>query len=288
MENQNVWAVSRRNGIFEIDRQGKVINAIKPNELPGDIDLLYFCSKDNEGNLWLAGKNNRSPGLKLLKTTPGSDDFKLLTIIPDESKSIHFLQNGRVLIAGYDGIWELDKQSFASHKPKEFENTEIATIYNIHESTDGALYISVNSERLDIYELNDSIYVEIKQISGNGNCYGLIESTNGQSIYGATSYGLIKIDSESKDLTAIPHLGKMPISQSLFGIEMDGEGKIWLKTRDGLLSYEEKQNRVRGFNQYDGVQEAMNNVVFLTDDNGRIWVSGHKGVNYFEPGFKEP
>jgi len=118
--------------------------------------------------------------------------------------------------------------------------------------------------------------------------YSALELQSGEILFGTKNNGLFIWDTrieqnESNYLVRFNHGGDLKKS-TIYGIQQDQTGDIWLSTNRGIVKLDADGNFIRRFTMADGLQgmDFTFNSSFQSSD-GRIFFGGPGGYNVFRP-----
>lgn len=157
---------------------------------------------------------------------------------------------------------------------------------------------NLNSARTFFQTTNGDIYVSvyrglglIDEQSGNVNLVDLGTSSNLSIIRGVAQLndeqlliyadnGVAIYNTEIKKIESTPNIA--PLLDNSYDVYLDPCGWIWIATIDGLVIYDQESNRIKKFNQNDGL--GGNKVFGLAaDSRGAIWAATSAGVSVIIP-----
>jgi len=223
--------------------------------------------EDSEGNLWAGATGG------LWRWKPGPPK---LYPMPDTPRALIKGDNGAILTSMAAGVELLiDGKAEAYPLPgvgRQFNPTHLLR------DRDGGLWVGtpdrgllhVHQGRTDRFERPDGLSGDL--------IYRLFEDREG-NIWVATHDGLDRF----RDF-AIPTISeKQGLSNAWVGSVLAArDGSIWLGTLGGLNRWNNGQITIYGKRNSGLPDDALESL--FQDDRGRIWVSTHRGVAYFENG----
>ncbi|RZK55694.1 MAG: hybrid sensor histidine kinase/response regulator, partial [Pedobacter sp.] len=110
-----------------------------------------------------------------------------------------------------------------------------------------------------------------------------ITEDSNQRIWVGSREGLSLFDESSQ--TFITHRNRKDfITGTIYGIESDQEGNLWISTNKGLVRYNPATKSVQTFDESDGLQNnQFNDYAFCKARDGMLLYGGISGVSYFYP-----
>ncbi|RZJ55875.1 MAG: hybrid sensor histidine kinase/response regulator, partial [Flavobacterium sp.] len=110
-----------------------------------------------------------------------------------------------------------------------------------------------------------------------------ITEDSNQRIWVGSREGLSFFDEASQ--TFITHRSRKDfITGTIYGIESDQEGNLWISTNKGLVQYNPATKSVQTFDESDGLQNnQFNDYAFCKARDGMLLYGGINGVSYFYP-----
>ncbi len=157
---------------------------------------------------------------------------------------------------------------------------------NLFLDSEGYLWISsekginiLNSKDKTIINLADFID---KNILNDKNVASMFEDSKGNYYIGYSTYGgLVKINPNKNKVKVYKHDNKNKnsiSSSSISSIDEDGNGYLWIGTKNGLNKIDKFSGK---FTKYDSKQGLINNDIdsVLIDANNQPWVKSDNGIS---------
>lgn len=117
----------------------------------------------------------------------------------------------------------------------------------------------------------------------NDDVITCINEDNQQRIWIGSREGLSMFDESTR--TFITHRNRKDfITGTIYGIESDQEGNLWVSTNKGLIRYNPASKSTQTFDESDGLQNnQFNDYAFCKAKDGMLLYGGINGVSYFYP-----
>ena len=251
----NVWIGTRSGGLDRLDWRTNTIthhrhSATDPRSLSGN--AVSAIETDASGALWVGvfdgGLNRRLPD-------GGFERFR------HDDRDPHSLPADRVLDLERDAagrLWvgmERGGLALADTARKRFvrigrargDDEDILTAWNLHESSDGALWIATQTQ-------------------------GLIRWTAADR---AAGKGRFRIFGRAEGLP----------SDTVFSALQGTQAELWVATSKGLAALDLRNGKVRNFDQRSGLRGNEFNVgASMRSRSGRLYFGGTDGLVAFDPG----
>lgn len=155
----------------------------------------------------------------------------------------------------------------------------------ILQSRDGDMFVGTGEGlcvmKTGSYQKSEYKFQFFEMANGDENnlyIHDILEDKNGKIWLGAQNFGLFYVDG-SKIYSA-----NIPGVSSIFSMVEDHEGRLWMSTEEGILSYDPSTGKHKVFNHNDGVQaNEFNRGAKLYTSKGRVFFGGASGVSTFVP-----
>ncbi len=260
----HIW-VSTNGSLFRIDRDASSPERqILPDAIRNQEAELISCTKhDSFGNCWIG---TREKGLWLKKFSDG----KFVNYVHDEIQSGSISNNSIMCIyedsAGLlwvgtfgDGINKFNPKKknvlHFVHDPRDPSGINSNKINCFHECSDGKIWIGTRGMGVSIM---DSQSNEIKPLgidrfgksTEHENVQAVKEDRDGLVWMGTAVGGLISYDRQTNELHSFRHSDEdmnSLINDTVFALEIDDEGILWIGTSGGLNRYNKKSGEFRVF-----------------------------------------
>ena len=243
--------------------------------------------EDSQGNLWAGGLTG------LWRWKPGPPKFYPMPMSRNGIQGLVEGDNGALLIAVGGGIKQLVGEKIEAY-PLPGTGPEFKPL-KVLRDRNGGLWIGTQNQGLvHVHRGRTDVFAQSDGLSGN-LINRLFEDREG-NVWAASLEGLDRF----RDF-AVPTISvKQGLSNAQpLSVLAASDGSLWLCTLDGLNRWKDGQitiYRKRGAHAVNSGTKREPNVREITssglpddgleslfqDDQGRIWVSTHRGVAYFE------
>ena len=305
-DNGEVWRYDYQTGLMQNVADLRMFSSTAVNALRFfDLDL------DSEGLLWMSSTTN---GVYKVNFTPSHFTFFMPDILSQEHetgdtqgiRALFQQKNGDLWIGTRNGTLLCIDPKTQTVKPSPVKN--IGNVYHIMEDHAGNLWFCTKGNGIikasprgglegvvshfihnpnDRYSLNDDRVYYIFEDSRHriwactfGGGLNLIEERNGKTLF-------INRNNEFKDYP------KYELYLNVRAIAEDADGRLWMGTTDGLMSFSGKFQKPQDihFEIYREQQDAgtVDNDVFslYKDSKGRIWLGMFGGGMNLLEGYDE-
>ena len=290
-----IWIGTDQNGINVYDPDKETITHYG-EEVDNGVWWMYISS-DNQ--IWITTNQNR-----LLKVThdytPAPAYYGQLRRKYIQSDSVRWFGNENGLIR------EVHKGSNSTMKYYPVSPDNSARINQNRDSISEepidfnfVFPIVENTEKKILFRRNIESKINLLDpITGNVTAFEREDTLNlsnfdvsqiymeQDSVYwiGSWNFGLLKVDQKnntSQRFMNDPTNGRSLCSNTIFYIQSDNGGNIWLGTANGIQRYNPETNDFSSF--------ILGSITFqlLTDSKGIIWAVTSNGVHYFDPSTKK-
>jgi hypothetical protein len=249
----NVWAGTRRNGLYILDRSKNVFIPFMPDASEG-MKYINFLCPDTSGNLWIASFNNGLYKLNINRRTisnfrhePGDPN----SLPGNYLLRLHMDKQERLWIASWGGGltgFEFKSGRFYRYLNVPGDTTTIADniVYTVHTA-----------------KINDKEMLWVG--TGAGISYATLDS------WPALKFSSLTV------ANGLPN-------NTVYCILDDSNGNLWISTNSGLSRYDPARNQFRNFYEEDGLQSReFNGGVGYKISGGYLIFGGINGLNLFHP-----
>ena len=265
----------------------------------GNKKVFFDMLLDKDNILWLTSTTNgvfkiifpkqQFNLFHLPSTNPASTEFAV--------KTMNQTRNGDIWVATRQGeVYQLDRNEKVKHIYSK-NNNFIGNVYHIMEDRKGNIWFSTKGNGLVKAELNSKsstgysftryIYDEKNPSSISGNdIYYTYEDTKNRIWIGLFGGGLNLLTNEKGKVTfknrfnSFEHYPKYGLYMEIRNITEDKDGRIWVGTSDGLMSFDSRFKNTNQINfeiyrsDNSGSNIADNDIyVLFKDAASQIWIS---------------
>ena len=271
--------LNRYNGYeFKIYNYEEYQNSISHN---GITDI----TEDKYGNIWV---NTVSGVNKINKKTEKISNYTEINgkIKEDSTTEIIVTKDNNILVGTYEGlnIYNAKEDRFDVILEQK-DGILSSCIYSIDEDINGNIWIGTE---LGLNKLSKDFKV-LETYTSESEIYNIFcDDENGFVWAGSDSSGLLKIDTNTKEVTQyindIEDENSIPANQ-VGAIIRDSKGNLWVGTTNGLARYNEKND---SFDVYKNKVYDKNSLVYndvrsiIEDREGVLWVGTYSGISIFD------
>ena len=254
---EHVWIGTRNGGLVRWDRRrGEFVRYQHDDERAGSIssNRISALSMDDDGTLWVG-----TYGGGLNRLDVGSDMFQVYRNDPEVETTI---SSDRILAIYRDEL--------------------------------GALWVGTEGGGLNRFNPSRSEFqrylhdpLNPKSI-GSNTAWRIVEDTSGSLWIGTLDGGLNHlewIDRSSNEYQFNRFTRKDGLlSDTVYGLERDRKGILWLSSARGLTRFDPFTKAVRHFDRSSGLRDnEFNFGAHYQDETGRLYFGGPKGMVEFDP-----
>ena len=287
----NIWIGTDGGGLTQFEPQKNKFTSYGTKDGLSS-DAIMEIREDKNGNLWLASWaggimkfNLATRKVQAFVNTPGDENSLILNNV----KSI--LPHDSLIWIGTHGegisVYDTKNKRFIDHRNNNvfpFNLKEPAWINHLFMDSRNRLWISTYGG-LYLYEKDtlrhftpsasvrslSSDFVNMVAEDGEGNIWVISESG-----------GLDRFIEESGDF--VRHTENHDLPRTLKGITFGHDGKMWLSSNEGIVSFDIKSETIRKYDQTDGLQgNSFFHKSILTARSGNLYFGGPNGMNAFHP-----
>ncbi len=285
----NIWIGTDQNGLNIYDPLKKTITHYG-NEVDNGVWWM-FISGDNQ--IWIT--TNQSSLLKIdpdYTTVPlyygqmrrkyiESDSVRWFGAEKGLIREVH---KGPVSKMKYYPAPSL-KQNSIVKKWNDFTDQPISLDYRVPLiSTNNGDLLFISSTQFGIQQLDPGTGIVMPYTFGDSLNFGIVNQVffSSDSIYwiGSWNQGLIKYNPKDKSFQKYINdytNGRSLASNSIFNIQTDQDGNIWLATFNGIQRY------IPSTNDFTSYLLGTVTCQLLTDSKGVMWAATQNGVFYYDP-----
>ena len=294
-----LWLGTRDHGLKRYDRSadrfiawGAVLarapgaNGIAPRHISA-------LSGDNEGALWIgsergiyrldAGRTHAT----LLSLAAEADGAQISAVLPARDGSIWVGTVDRGL-----AHWAPDVKHWEFFRHEEGNNDSLThdTVLTLLEDRDQRIWIG-SANGLTVLDPVTRRLRALRPMPGaarslsDATVSAMLQSRDGTLWFG-THNGLNRLDSDIAGATSFTHfLSRDGLAgASVYGIEEDAAGKLWLSTNQGIAAFDREHELFRNYSRKDGLQGyEFNPGAAAALASGELAFGGSNGLNLFDP-----
>jgi len=257
VDGNTLWIGTRSSGLFEIDLTTKVIKKYSHEDNnPHSISANSITDiiKDRQGNLWISTFHQ---GMNRLNRDKSFTRFIFQETLnnngPSSNHILHLLEddNGYIWLATYGGGFNRFNPQDNSFKYFRHDENDVGSI-----SSDLSWVMLLDRER--------NLWVGTQAAGLNLLTKAEMENE---------TYSFVHID--SKDGMK---------SRTVYGIEQDIDGFLWLSSNKGISRYSPVQNSFKHFDLSHGLIDLeYNHGAIFSDNQNSIFFGAGKGITHLSP-----
>ena len=267
-----------------------------PSADPKTAGVIPHIFEDSEGTLWVAtirGALRYNKELELLERIPDHQSLKELPLSSVGARTITELNDGRLAVSTFGGVYIVDKQTGAGTLLKGNSGLSPGRVNKIAFGK-GALWVGTASglDRVDpkTLEITNLKPYSVDPDSEPDNGVSAILFAKNGIMWLGTDKGLLNFDPDTGKYERFVHEPENPDSFSggdIWWLSEDSKGFIWVATDGGGLNmFDPKNKKFAQFKHDPGRSTSLvSNVVrtVIEDSNGDLWVGNYpSGVHFFD------
>lgn len=273
-----------KEGIYRFNQQKELVAKYKiaysqSDEINIDLALSRYLFCDLKGRNWLLYHNH----VALLNEEKGF--FEEVDFTKKELRHMIQLNDERLLISASEGeLYILDESEGFQLKPFQGIGKIDTDVFTIYQTKNNDLYIAENGEGLLVYEQQGAQWRLRKKIPGLGNCLSFLEDEKEQTLWIASSIGLIKLNTQTLSVTRLSKNNGQLSTETFYSILQDANGSFWMSSNKGVINYHPEDSSYHRYLKIDGLQgNEFNAKAYYMTSKGEIWFGGFNGLNVFHP-----
>lgn len=267
----SIWS-NYRGGIIRIDKNGNLLEKIT---LPPNASGVNYILKHPDGAIWAAttGGVFRCPGSgSPCEVIPGTEKIDFLYL--------YSLRCGQLLgTTLINGIFSIDKKN-RGWRIRNVARSGYSGFTSVYEDKKHQIYVCRNESAVDLFACNgDSLHLT-GTLPVNGAVNACYEDPDGQTLWIATAYGLVKTDIRQPGKSLLYFTQKDGLADNnVLSMAADNSGNLWLGTAGGLTSFSLDNKSFRNYRMADGMQSVQfDKFAALKRRDGAIWFGGAAGI----------
>jgi signal transduction histidine kinase/CheY-like chemotaxis protein/streptogramin lyase/HPt (histidine-containing phosphotransfer) domain-containing protein len=295
---RKVWVGMMGSGLLEIDSRTGAERRIDGLPDPRVMALLY----DRRGFLWIGAMSGglvrldlSSGRLKVFgsvaedpNTLPASG---VMSMFEDRAGTL-WVGTFRGGLASMDvGTERITRYPFKLTNSNSLSGSKASAI---REDGLGNLWIGTADGGLDLLDRKTGRFYAYRRDDRDPNSLGddmvfaLHIDQHGVLWVGTAGAGLDRVIGSSADPAAVRFESQARLAgmsnQVVYGIESDGQDRLWLSTNNGLARFDPRTHEIKTFHQAQGLQdEEFNFNAHYAGTDGTLFFGGNNGFNAFSP-----
>jgi signal transduction histidine kinase/CheY-like chemotaxis protein/streptogramin lyase len=299
-----VW-VGTISGLVEIDtrnRSERHGGAGRDGSVPLSDDRVMSLLFDHKGELWIGtmtgGLNRLDPATGALQVYRSTAE-DAATLPANGVMALYEGRDGTLWVGTFGGgLASLDRASgrvtrypYGAADSSSLSSSRASAIV---EDALGNLWIGTERGGLNLLDRKTGRFYHYRRDDrdpsslSDDTIYALHVDGHGELWVGTAGGGLDRVIGSSAQPTGVRFenqsgLAGMP-SQVVYGIESDGEDRLWLSTNNGLARFDPRSRAIKVFHQVHGLQgEEFNFNAHYRAADGTLFFGGDNGFNAFSP-----
>jgi signal transduction histidine kinase/ligand-binding sensor domain-containing protein len=296
--NGMLWIGTFNGGLNKLDRNSDTFTVYQhdPSDptsiISNDIRAIL---EDHTGSLWVGtnGGLDRFDSKTETFTHYQNDPADPNSISDDQVRVLYEDSLGNLWIGTRTGglnRFDRDLESFVryQHDPDDPNSLSDDRVWSLYEDISGKLWVGTlgGINVLDPFGDHFTRYLhdpDDPQGPSNNSIFSFHEDSTGVLWVGTWGTGLDRFNPSSQTFTHFTEEDGLP-NNVIYGIEVDGEGYLWLSTNWGLSKFDPRTETFRNYDISDGLQDREFNVgAHFRSDRGEMFFGGISGFNAFFP-----
>jgi ligand-binding sensor domain-containing protein/signal transduction histidine kinase len=293
-----LWIGTLNGGLNRLDRSTGELVVYRNDEadagslLSNDVRSII---EDRSGTLWVGTAGG------LDRFNPRTNRFTHLTHDPEDSNSLSGDQvivllesrSGAIWVGTrYDGLNRLDPSTGEftrfQHEPDDPLSLGEDRVWALYEDHLGAIWVGTLGG-VSVLEPGSNEFTryqhdpEDPESLSSDSIFAFYEDPAGYMWIGTWGGGLDRFDRATETFDHYTESDGLP-NNSIYGIEVDAEGQLWMSTNWGLSRFDPRSETFRNYDISDGLQDNEFNVgAHFTGESGEMFFGGIRGFNAFFP-----
>lgn len=290
-DNGKIWIGTDGGGLDLFNPANGSISNFNSSNSTICFDIIKSLHKQGE-SLWLGSYGS---GV-CLKSNNGSRLFSARENA--DAKSLSKPSVWSICDDGSGNVWfglmdnALDVYYPASGTFKHFkgggkENLPMGAIHVVFRDSKNRMWVGSETHGLAIYDDSSNTFVQFNLENSSGlksNCINEIKEFNDTLWIGFTNGGFSKLLNDSLKVFKTYTINDGLAGNSVFGIESDGHGNLWISTESGISKFNTSSEIFRNFDVYDGlISNEFTYGASFKADNGFLYFGSVDGFVTFHP-----
>lgn len=290
--NSKVWIGTDGGGVDLFDPETGTLKNFNSAKKETCFDIIKSLHVDKDQNLWMGSYGSgvcrkNSSGLQSFYPSPKNDAKHLgkpsvWSICSDGEGKVWFGMMEDAL-----DIYNPKDSTFRHIIGGGKENLPMGAIHVVFKDSRDRIWVGSETHGLGLYDQqSDSFsHFNIENTSGlRSNSINEIKEFNGKIWVGLNNGGVACLEDEGKKIFH-PYSNEQGLAgNSVFGIERDDHGRLWLSTEIGISRLDITTGQIRNFDIYDGI--GSNEFTYgasFRSDKGLLYFGSADGFVTFYP-----
>lgn len=297
-----IWIGTYGGGLNRFDRRSGRFTVYRHDpENPASLsnDEVLAIAQDPEGDLWIGthrGGLNRLDRRRGTFTRYVNDPADNSSLSYNDVRVLRVHPDGRLWIGTWGGglnCFDPRQRRFIRYTrdPDAPDNSLSGNyVYSLHLDPDGTLWIGTVGSGLNRFHPDEGRFTHFRHDPRNprslshDDIFAIHRDRQGTLWIGTNGSGLDRFDPQTGHFDHLTEKDGLP-NNVVYGIEEDGQGRLWLSTNHGLARFDPERNVFRNYDVSDGLQdnEFNGNASFRSPRTGEMLFGGVNGFNIFHP-----
>ena len=290
-----LWIGTLSGGLSRYDREHDRFSTYRSDKHSLGSIVVRAITDDGMGGVWVA-------------TNHGIDE---VSVSRGEVRQVHHIvgdpsglpdDNVRALLRDHLGrVWIGTRRGLAYLDPSGRSLTALdapiaqkdgLNVVSLYEDHDARIWVGTRAGAYIVESTGSRIVLTPKPIQGTDSyqVISLIEGSPGEMWLGTYGDGIAVVDKTTLNLKHIRHDPILPKSlddDTLWALDRDNDGDIWVATNKGVSRFDPNQHAIMsvfGVSSRKGGLSDNDVEAVLPLPNGRLWLGlGSSGINVFDP-----
>ncbi len=276
----NAWLSTKTDGIYNIDKTGKIIKHIAYPNLVSEIafgDTYIFKGYNDEfyigsqlGIYKIDIDNNKLTKINLFIDTQALNGINDISIIG----------NDEYLISTQTGLFSCNKNFSSIKERNDLAKKEVILRTIV---INNYLFVCKPFIGAKIYQLKNNKFSIYDSLSINTSIKNIYSKPNNDTIWMATTIGIIKYNIKEKK-SSIINQPDLLANTYTYSVLPDDKNNLWISHNKGITEYNNSSNTSKHFTKSHGLQgNEFNTNSFDKALDGTMFFGGTNGLNIFNP-----
>ncbi len=276
----NAWLSTKTDGIYNVDKTGKIIKHIAYPNLVSEIafgDTYIFKGYNDE---FYIGSQ-----LGIYKIDIDKNTLTKLNLFIDSQalngiNDISIIGNDEYLISTQTGLFSCNKNFSSIKERNDLAKKEVILRTIV---INNYLFVCKPFIGAKIYQLQNNKYSIYDSISINTSIKNIYSKPNDDTIWMATTIGIIKYNIKEKK-SSIINQPDLLANTYTYSVLPDDKNNLWISHNKGITEYNNSSNTSKHFTKSHGLQgNEFNTNSFDKALDGTMFFGGTNGLNIFNP-----
>jgi len=291
-DNDMVWIGTDGGGLDLFDPQNKTLKNFSKAREETCFDIIKSLYRDPAGQLWM-GSYGSGVCLKSkseLKAFHASETDTLHSLSKPSVWSICGDRHGQLWLGLMDNaldIYQPATGTFRHIRSDGPEQLPPGSVHVVFRDSKDRMWIGSEVSGLALYDEKDDRFIPFNIRTAQGlksNNINEIKEINGALWVGFSNGGVSQLRDEEKRIFRTYTTDEGLAGNSVFGIENDTRGNLWISTENGISRLNPVSGEIRNFDVYDGlISNEFTYGASFKDRNGYMYFGSVDGFVAFHP-----